>query len=598
MTRGHRACTWGSLTPPQPRANLAGSLVTALTLRMVLFLSLPSAFRRRWLAVVRSLALLTFATNSLLAQAVSGVGDDAIPIVKGSVRYSVAATWNQWGSVFATDAQGRFKRQPLLNGVATGNLGTAALPQLSATEQAIRTLSGRTDFSLSLGTLEANGIVRQTVVPFSVDVGLTRRLSIGLVVPYVESKQSTQLVLNRSGTGATVGQNPTYLAIGGNTARAANGLLLLQLSQARAQLIAEITRCVSSTALGCDAIRAGGAAAQLLVQQALTTQNALAAVYGDSVRGGAPVVPISGSALQTTINTALGSLRTAFAGFGINSIAATSLPVSATIISGPGSLAKIAGDSAYGLGYTDLGGKRRAGIGDVDLTATLLLYDTFAADQRTRLLNRGRGVRSSLSGGWRFGSAGGRRIEDPFDIPIGDGANALLLRSTTDLMFNHRYWMSATVRVVHPLSDNVTVSLPLRPDPLVFAAFTRGIARRSLGQRAEIELAPRLVLGDFFGVSAAYMYRSVSQDVFTVQSGVDATTSVAASTTTAPSRSFQAASLGLTYSSLNSYARGRSRYPVEVRFMHIEPLSASGGVVPAVSTDRLELRVFTGFIRR
>ena len=121
MTRVHRACMWGSLTPPQPRANLAGSLVTALTLRMVLFLSLPSAFRRRWLAVARSLVFLTFATNSLLAQAVSGVGDDAIPIVKGSVRYSVAATWNQWGSVFATDAQGRSKRQPLLGGLATGN---------------------------------------------------------------------------------------------------------------------------------------------------------------------------------------------------------------------------------------------------------------------------------------------------------------------------------------------------------------------------------------------------------------------------------------------------------------------------------------------
>ncbi len=557
---------------------------------MVFFLSLPSAFRRRWLAIARSFALLTFATNSLLAQAVSGVGDDAIPIIKGSVRYSVGATWNQWGSVFATDAQGRSKRQPLLGGVATGNLGTAALPQLSATEQAIRTLSGRTDFSLSLGTLEANGIVRQTVVPFSVDVGITRRVSIGLVVPYVESKQSTQLVLNRSGIGATVGQNPTYSTLGGNTARSANGLLLLQLSQARAQLIAEITRCTPNAAVGCDAIRANGAAAQLLVQQALATQNALAAVYGDSVRGGAPVVPISGSALQTTINTALGSLRTAFSGFGINSIAVTSLPVGATIISGPASLAKIAGDSAYGLGYTDLGGKRRAGIGDIDLTATLLLYDTFAANQRPRLLNRGRGVRSSLSGGWRFGSAGGRRVEDPFDIPIGDGANALLLRSTTDLVFNHRYWLSASVRVVHPLSDNVTVSLPVRPDSLVFAAFTRGIARRSLGQRAEIELAPRLVLGDFFGVSAAYMYRQVSRDAFAVQSA-------AATTTTAPSRSFQAASLGLTYSSLNSYARGRSRYPVEVRFVHVEPLSASGGVVPAVSTDRLELRVFTGFVR-
>lgn len=564
---------------------------------MVSFLSVSSALRGRWLAATQIVALLAFATTTLRAQAVSGVGDDAIPIVKGGVRYSIATTWNQWGSVFATDALGNTKRRPLLDALGTSSLGTTALPQLSGVEQAIRSLSGRTDFSLSLGTLEANGIVRQTVVPFAVDVGITRRVSIGIVVPYVESKQSTQLVLNRLGTGATVGQNPTYATIGGSTARAANGLLLLQLSQARTQLLAEITRCVPTTALGCDAIRGNGAAAQLLVLQASATQRALATVYGDSLRGGAPVVPINGSALQTTINTALGQLRTAFAGFGINSIAATSLPIGASVISGPGSLAKIAGDSSYGLAYSDLGGKRRAGIGDVDLTASLLLYDTFAANQQTRLLNRGRGVRSLLSGGWRFGTAGGRRVEDPFDVPIGDGANALLLRSTTDVMFNHRYWLSASLRVIHPLSDIVTVTLPLRPDSLVLAAFRRGTARRSLGQRAELELAPRLVLGDFFGVSAAYLYRHVSQDALAVLSGADASTPVGSSTA-APSRSFQAASIGLTYSSLSSYARGRSRYPVEVRFVHVEPLSGSGGVVPAVSTDRLELRVFTGFVKR
>lgn len=564
---------------------------------MVPFLSVSSAFRGRWLAATQIFAWLLVAPTLLRAQAVSGVGDDAIPIVKGGVRYSIAATWNQWGSVFATDALGNTKRRPLLDGLGTTNLGTTALPQLSGVEQAIRSLSGRTDFSLSLGTLEANGIVRQTVVPFAVDVGITRRVSIGIIVPYVESKQSTQLVLNRLGTGATVGQNPTYATVGGNAARANNGLLLLQLSQARTQLVAEIARCVPTTALGCDAIRANGAAAQLLVLQTSATQQALAIIYGDSLRGGAPVVPITGSALQTTINTALGSLRTAFAGFGITSMAATSLPVGATVISGPGSLAKIASDSAFGLGYSDLGGKRRAGIGDVDLTASLLLYDTFAASQKARLMNRGRGVRSMLSAGWRFGTAGGRRVEDPFDVPIGDGANALLLRSTTDFMFNHRYWLSASLRVVHPLSDVVTVTLPLRPDSLVFAAFRRGTARRSLGQRAELELAPRFVLGDFFGVSAAYIYRHVSQDAFAVLSGADASTLVG-SPTTSPSRTMQAASIGLTYSSLSSYARGRSRYPLEVRFVHVEPISGSGGVVPAVSTDRLELRVFTGFLRR
>ena len=60
----------------------------------------------------------------------------------------------------------------------------------------------------------------------SVDVGITPRLSIGVVVPYVESRDNALLVLNRDGTGATVGQNPAFAAASGAAARTLNGTLL------------------------------------------------------------------------------------------------------------------------------------------------------------------------------------------------------------------------------------------------------------------------------------------------------------------------------------------------------------------------------------
>jgi hypothetical protein len=59
-----------------------------------------------------------------------------------------------------------------------------------------------------------------------------------------------------------------------------------------------------------------------------------------------------------------------------------------------------------------------------------------------------------------------------------------------------------------------------------------------------------------------------------------------------------AAALGLSFSTLSSYVRGRSRFPAEVIYTHTVPLAASGGEVPAVASDRLELRVYTGFPRR
>jgi hypothetical protein len=56
--------------------------------------------------------------------------------------------------------------------------------------------------------------------------------------------------------------------------------------------------------------------------------------------------------------------------------------------------------------------------------------------------------------------------------------------------------------------------------------------------------------------------------------------------------------LGFSFSTLASYARGRSRFPAEVIYTHTAPLSGSGALTPAISTDRLELRVYTGFPRR
>ena len=84
-------------------------------------------------------------------------------------------------------------------------------------------------------------------------------------MPYVESRDVSQLLLNRVGSTANVGMNPAYAASTGVAARSTNGALLSQLDLARTRLTAEITRCASTTATGCDAIRANVGAAQALL---------------------------------------------------------------------------------------------------------------------------------------------------------------------------------------------------------------------------------------------------------------------------------------------------------------------------------------------
>lgn len=545
------------------------------------------------LATVLS-ALTLSAPRVALGQRVAGVGDDAIPLPRGGYRLLLGGLWNDYRSVFTPD--GPFRTRPVLGSLATSSLGTDALPQLAPAERALGVLTGNSRVGLSLGTLEAAGEVRQSIAPFAIDYGITKRLSVRLLVPYVESRDVAQFVLNRAGTGANVGRNPALVG-NGASARTTNGALIGQIDNARAALAAEIARCAATTASNCEAIRANPAGAEALLTRALDTRTNLVRVYGDGRGSGAPVVPLIGSSLHAAVVSTISALRTDFGVFGISNIAETAQPAPATTVLGPGSIGTVAGDTSFGVGYQRLGDTRRAGIGDVDLTVSLLLFDTFRADQVRRLLAPGRGVRTNVTIGWRFGSAGADRTEDAFDVPIGEGANALLVRSTTDLMVNRWAWMSATVRAVRPLGDRMAVVVPFRDEAGTFSAPV-GVAdaQRTLGHRLDVELAPRVSVGQFFGVSAAYLVRHWGADRYDATApGAD--TDVA-QRMDVPSRTLSAAAFGVSFSTLASYARGRSRFPAEVIYTHTTPLGGSGAVLPAVASDRLELRVYTGFPRR
>ena len=555
----------------------------------------PSRTTRRLIgACVAIMAGVATQSEGAQAQRVSGVGEDAIPVPRGGYRFLVGGLWNDHGAVFTPN--GPTSRRDLLGTLATDNLGVNLMPQLGAAESAIRTLTGNSGFALSLGSLEAKGEVRQSIAPLAVDYGVTKRLSVRLLVPYAESRDVSQLILNRDGTGANVGRNPALIG-NGSAARAANSALVNQIATAHTALTAEIARCANAAATGCDAIRANPAGAQALVARAQQTSNGVRALYGGAEGSGAPVVPLLGSTLHAAVVSTIGALRSDFGAYGITAITETAQPAAATTILGPGSIGTVAGDTSFGVGYQQLGNTRRAGIGDVDLTATFLLFDSFKADQVRRLLSPARGLRSNVTAGWRFGTAGADRTEDAFDVPIGEGANALLVRSTTDVLFNSWAWVSATARAVMPMADRVAVAVPFRDEAGTLAApVTAADAQRILGNRLDFEIAPRISVGQFFGISAAYLVRHWSADSY--DAGNPASSEPLVSRFEVPSRTLSAAAFGVSFSTLASYARGRSRFPAEVIFTHTTPLGASGGTVPAVASDRLELRVYTGFPRR
>jgi hypothetical protein len=529
------------------------------------------------------------------AQATTGVGDDAIPIPAHGARIRIGGLWTDRESKYVTAADGSTKRTPLLEGLSRASLGVADLPTLAPAQTAIRDLSGLgSAFTLSLGKLEARGDITRSIVPFSLAYGISKRLSLSVLVPYVETRSNNKFVLNRGGAGATVGENPARSATG--TARTTNGAVLSQIAASRTSLAAEIARCadVAANGGGCDAIRANTAAAQTLLAQASMISTQLASLYGTAAAAGAPMIPIQKSAAQAAIDARITGLRTSFESFASSRMTAGTLPVGATLVYGSAGFQGIAKDSAFGLAYDSLANGGRAGIGDVDVMATVLLFDGFGASQSQRLLAPRRTMRSTMSVGFRFGTATGGRSGSPFDVPTGDGADALLLRSTTDLILNRHFWVSGTVRLTKPMADQVVTRFPALNDSTLFLPSVQAPASRAIGSRTEIEVAPRVAVGTFFGFSMAY---AVGHQQASTLAAVKGAPVLRGTTLTMPSSTVQAMQFGASYSTLNAFVRGHSRWPIEVLYSHGITVNGTGGA-PAETFDRVEMRIYTRFPRR
>ena len=521
------------------------------------------------------------ASTALHAQAVAGVGDDAIPLPSRGWRLSLTGIWDQWDRSLSADG-----RTPLLAALATPSLGSAQLPALRPVEAGLQAMLGG-DFALSLGALEARGGVRRASSLLQAEWGITRRVSVGVRVPYVEVVHDADLVLNRTGSGANVGENPGLRSAQN---RINNGSVYVQLVQASRALGEELATCTATpSAPGCALISADPAAVQALLNRANAFADAWRSVYGDGGEAlGGPMVPHVASEAHAAITTQLAALSSDFSRYGQSSVR-TTIPAGATLVYGTSGLQTLAKDSAFGVNADTLDRAFRAGVGDVELEARVLLFDSWRADQRARLSTTRPGVRVLAAAGWRFGTSSSAQAEQPFALATGDGVNALLLRATTDLVWKRWAWLSMSARAVLPQADNAVVRFPGVGLPDAFFTSAPTAVSRQLGRRLDLEIVPRVSLRDNIGLSAALVHRTFASDRYLAEGGASWET---------PSGSAQFATLGVTYSTLAPYTRGKARVAVEISLLHEVALAASGVTVPSLVRDRLELRVYPGFPRR
>ena len=557
----------------------------------------PGARAVRLAALAAALALPL--PGGAHAQPVLGPGDDAFILPFGRARLGVGAVAESWNEEYGPGGT----LQPFGRRLGADSLSARQIPEVGRAQTALATLTGASGPSVSLGRLVVDGQGNRQSIPIVGEIGILPRVMHSVTMPIVRTRTEVGRTLNPGGTDGNLGPNPARFGEATATARQANQLLQTQLGGARQQLAQLIASCPATGGTGaCATINADRAAATALVTRAEAFQSSAATLYGDGTEAdGLAYVPLVGSELARQVQAGVQTLSSDFQKYGVTQLASTTVPASSTTRLAEAAVGQIGANEEYGFGLDSLQGFTWSSIGDVDAVASVLLFDSFGAGA-ARFVPSGVHARASVGAGFRFGGAATKALEGvSYFLPTGSGANALLLRGAADLGFGRQFWSSIAARYTKPMEQDLPQRIPDVRGETLLALYRATDVTRTIGQTLELEVTPRYALNGSFAIAAQYLYRHHSADAYSgtldvseEESGFgDATLDAAVLGDETAARE-QRLGLGVSYSSVDAFRRGRSRWPIDVAYLRTKSITADGGYTPLTTTDRITVRVWVG----
>lgn len=528
-------------------------------------------------------------TTAAHAQATLSHTDDAIPIPGGWVRFSVGNSWERYDSRFGEGGAIRGLGEEL----STDSLGPRQLPNLSPIEGGLQTLTQNPAQRLTFGRLEVRSGARIVTTPLALEYGITRRLSLGVVVPVVQTRRTAQVLVNQRARGdsartSNVGIVPEAQRAAQATASKA---FVTTLTQAATSLGGLLTRCAqNSAAAECNPIRGKEADAAAAAKRATEFAGAVAVTYGIDATT-AVVAPLAGSTLATTVESQRAALAAQLATY-LPGTTLAALPAAAPTefsyvdLQGRDGTPGLLG-SPLGGGLDSLATTERVGIGDIEVRARVLLLEHV---QRDSLPRRG-GVqyRLGVSGMARFATSRPDTATNLLDIGTGEGAG-LEVRSALDVVAG-RAGASFAVRYAKFFARTVTA--PLVGYPVAGFPYPEfGEVSRTAGSVVGFDATPRYFISDWLAFEGLYGFEHTAEPTFSGAEASPCSACVVLPNSILPAPlTVQRIGFGARYSTVDAFLRRRARYPIELSYRHLETITGDAGA-PKQFRDQIQLRIF------
>jgi len=532
-------------------------------------------------AVAALLAVTCAAPHALRAQ-----GDEAPPPGRGVVRVIAPPVWGRWDRRFGAGTPGSVtgRLEPLGVDITSDSLGAAQLPFLAASEAALRTATGLTGYALNLGkaSLRLNANVRAQ--PLGVAVGLSRRLSVSVLVPLVRSRVETFFDADTGAAWrAPVGRNPAL------SEPAAAGAF-------RSQVDAALAALRSQAATGPTALRAQAEAALAQLSPLLcalysaaggSAFDAASVCHAAAQTRPAPFLPLAGTEAGDSITTRLGAARTrwsqlvtAYASEGVTMPAfdaGFALPISAV---SRAELQSFLLDTLAGAGGDSLGMALRTRLGDVEAAATYVVAD------------RGR-IRGLVTARVRLPTGWVDSERDFVDVGTGDHQLDLELGGRGTVALGPAFEVSAAGRVGFQLPDELVRRVSPANAP-VAPAWQRALVRRDLGDYLALEVTPTWRIDDAFSLGVRYaLFRQGAARFTYVDPGDSARVSLSASVLDGETAvRWIRVGAAFTFSTLGRFAAGRASAPYTLTVGYQNTLWGRGGRTPQTSLVYITLAAY------
>ena len=557
---------------------------------------------RRWSAsrFVLAFALLAVLPAAGDAQAVLGPQDDALVLPRGVLRVRVLHQIARFNERYGENTPGRpdGSLEPIGIDFNLDTVGTTTFRNLTPLEGGLRQLTGIPDFTLSLGRTVLNADVNVTATPIVVEIGITDRFSMGMVVPYVQTKNDIFFAVNPAGNEGNVGFNPS---LGG--AVGVNATVQTEFATAAAQLQGALAFCAANPTQGsCPQLNAQAANANTLIATTNAFAAGLATVYGNGTAGsGAPFVPIAGTDAQAAIAARIAAFNALYQQFlGTTNPVLSAVPFAAQARLGLDDAQTILTSPAFGISGEPLRTIERSGIGDIEVGAKFQLYDSMREQGLDRLTSPpGLHFRTSVGANFRFGTGDPDTPTNFADVGTGNGQNDLELRAFGDVIYGRHSFTSFIARYSFQLADELEMRIFDAPERALTAEWRQQNVERNLGDFFELEANQRIVLNDWFSVTGHYMYRHKAEDEYTGTFEIPGTVTGFGDLTLQASNLNQQTEYtehrlggGASFSTVAAFQQGRFKLPIEVTYFHWQTTKGSGGNLPKVFLDQIQVRVY------